>query len=122
MADTMTQERPNTVKLADAGPSCKKLSIEIPADVVSEKLRDSLETLSGEAELPGFRRGRVPRWLVEKRFGPALRKEAKTELVATAFNKAVEDLKLKVVGQPGGGNLEKVEIIEGKPFAFDIEV
>jgi len=125
MANTMTAaptEQPNTVKLEDAGPSCKKLSIEIPADVVNEKIKDSLETLSVEAELPGFRKGRVPRWLVEKRFGPALKKEAKTELVASAFNKAVEDLKLKVVGQPGGGNLDKVEIIEGKPFAFEIEV
>jgi trigger factor len=115
-------ERPNTVKLEDAGPSCKKLSIEIPAEVVSGKIKDSLEALSVEAELPGFRKGRVPRWLVEKRFGQALRKEAKTELVASAFNKAVEDLKLKVVGQPGGGNLEKAEIVEGKPFAFEIEV
>ncbi len=125
MANTMTAaptELPNTVKLEDAGPSCKKLSIEIPAEVVNEKIKDSLETLSVEAELPGFRKGRVPRWLVEKRFGPALKKEAKTELVASAFNKAVEDLKLKVVGQPGGGNLDKVEIIEGKPFAFEIEV
>jgi FKBP-type peptidyl-prolyl cis-trans isomerase (trigger factor) len=103
MATATTTEAQNTVKLADAGPSCKKLSIEIPAEVVSEKLRDSLDTLSVEAELPGFRKGRVPRWLVEKRFGPALKKEAKTELVATAFNKAVEDLKLKVIGQPVGG-------------------
>jgi trigger factor len=121
-SSTATAERPNAVKLADAGPSCKKLSIEIPAEVVAEKIKDSLETLSVEAELPGFRKGRVPRWLVEKRFGPALKKEAKTELVASAFNKAVEDLKLKVVGQPGGGNLDKAEIVEGKPFAFEIEV
>jgi len=117
-----TTERPNVVKLEDAGPSCKKLSIEIPAEVVSEKINDSLETLAVEAQLPGFRRGHVPRWLVEKRFGPTLRKEAKTELVASAFNKAVEDLKLKIVGQPGGGNLEKVEIEDGKPFAFELEV
>ncbi len=119
---TATQDRQNTVKLADAGPSCKKLSIEIPAETVSEKLRDSLDTLAVEAELPGFRKGRVPRWLVEKRFGPALKKEAKSELVTSAFSKAVEDLKLKVISQPGGGNLETVEVQDGKPFAFEIEV
>jgi trigger factor len=119
---TATQDRQNTVTLADAGPSCKKLSIEIPAETVSEKLRDSLDTLAVEAELPGFRKGRVPRWLVEKRFGPALKKEAKSELVTSAFSKAVEDLKLKVISQPGGGNLETVEIQDGKPFAFEIEV
>jgi trigger factor len=122
MAPAAPTEHPNTVKIEDAGPSCKKVSIEIPADVVSEKIKDSLETLAVEAELPGFRKGRVPRWLVEKRFGPALKKEAKTELVASAFNKAVEEHKLKIVGQPGGGNLEKVEIVDGKPFAFELEV
>jgi trigger factor len=119
---TATQERQNIVKLSDAGPSCKKLSIEIPAETVSEKLRDSLDTLAVEAELPGFRKGRVPRWLVEKRFGAALRKEAKSELVTSAFSKAVEDLKLKVIGQPGGGNLDSVEVEDGKPFAFEVEV
>lgn len=119
---TPTQDRPNTVSIADAGPSAKKLSIEIPADTVSERLKTSMDTLSVEAQLPGFRKGRVPRWLIEKQFGPAVKKEAKTELVASAFNKAVEDLKLKVIGNPGGGNLEEMEVEEGKPFAFEIEV
>jgi len=122
MADSVVQERPNVVTVSDAGPSRKRVSIEIPADVVSEKLRDSIDTLSTEAELPGFRRGRVPRWLVEKRFGATLRKEAKNELVASAFNKAVEDHKLKVVGEPGGGNLKDAELADGKPFAFEVEV
>jgi len=122
MAETVTQERPNVVKLADAGPSCKKLSIEIPAETVAEKLRESMETLSVEAQLPGFRKGRVPKWLVEKRFGPAMKKEAKSELVAAAFSKAVEEHKLKVIGQPGGGNLEKAEVKDGEAFAFEVEV
>ncbi|HYE60539.1 MAG TPA: trigger factor [Phycisphaerales bacterium] len=119
---TATQERQNVVKLADAGPSCKKLSIEIPAETVSEKLKESLDTLAVEAELPGFRKGRVPRWLIEKRFLPTLRKEAKSELVTSAVGRAIDDLKLKLVGNPGGGNLDKVEIEDGKPFAFEVEV
>lgn len=122
MADSATQERSNTVKVADAGPSCKKLTIEVPADAVSEKLRDSMATLGVEAALPGFRKGRAPSWLVEKRFGPTVRKEAKNQLVAQAFQKAVEDLKLQVVGEPGGGNLAKVELVDGKPFVFEVEV
>jgi len=119
---TATQDRQNVVKLADAGPSCKKLSIEIPAETVSEKLKESLDTLAVEAELPGFRKGRVPRWLIEKRFMPALRKEAKSELVTSAVGRAIEDLKLKLVGNPGGGNLDTVELEDGKPFAFEVEV
>ncbi len=119
---TETQDRPNTVSVSDAGPSCKKLTIQIPAETVSEKLRGSLDTLSTEAQLPGFRKGRVPRWLIEKQFGPAVKQEAKSELVSAAFTKAVDEHKLKVIGQPGGGNLADVEVQDGKPFEFELEV
>jgi len=85
-----TQDRPNTVKVSDAGPSLKKLSIEIPAETVTAKVRESLDTLALEAELPGFRKGKVPRALVEKRFGANVKKEAKGQLVAQAYQQAIE--------------------------------
>lgn len=123
MSDTATAtDRPNTVSISDAGPSRKKLSIEVPADTVSEKLKESLDTLAVEAELPGFRKGRAPRALVEKRFGPTLRNEAKRQLVSDAYSKAVQEHKLKVVGEPISEMLDKVELKEGKALSFDIEV
>lgn len=117
-----TRDRPNTVKVSDAGPSLKKLSIEIPAETVTAKVRESLDTLALEAELPGFRKGKVPRALVEKRFGANVKKEAKGQLVAQAYQQAIEQEKLRVVGEPDGSALEKVEIEDGKPLSFEIEV
>lgn len=123
MTETATAtERPNTVSIADAGPSRKKITIEVPAETVSEKLRESLDTLSVEAELPGFRKGRAPRGLIEKRFGQAMRDEAKRQLVSAAYTKAIEDHKLKVVGEPTSEMLEKVGVESGKPLVFDLEV
>lgn len=123
MADTATAtERPNTVSISDAGPSRKKISIEVPAETVTEKLRESLDTLSVEAEMPGFRKGRAPRALVQKRFGPALRDEAKKQIVSAAYTKAVEEHKLKVVGEPTSDTLDKLDLTEGKPLVFDLEV
>lgn len=120
---SQTQEaKSHSVKVSDAGPSRKKLSIEVPAEVVTTKLKDSFDGLASEAELPGFRKGRVPRALVEKRFGAAVRKEAKVQLVSQAFRDAVSDLKLRVVGDPMPDKLEELDLHEGKPFAFDIEV
>ncbi len=119
---TATSEQTNKVTISDAGPSAKRVSIEIPAEVVTRKLRDSLDTIAVEAALPGFRKGRVPRWLVEKKFGPALRKEAKTELVTQAVNAAVEENKLKVVSEPTAESLPKLDLEEGKPFSFDVEI
>lgn len=121
MAETAEQTQ-NKVKVSDAGPSRKKLHIEIPASTVTEKLRSSLDSLSTEAAMPGFRKGHVPRSLIEKRFGSAMRREAKGELVASAYTKAIEELKLQVLGDPVGEKLGELELVEGKPFAFELEV
>lgn len=115
-------ESPNRVEISDAGPSRKKLKIEIPAQTVAEHLGTSLDTALVEAELPGFRKGRVPRRLVEKKFGTAIRREAKNALVAEAFNKAIEDHKLRVVGDATSEMLDKVDIREGEALTFEIEV
>jgi trigger factor len=122
MATTETTERPNKVKLTDVGPSRKKLSIEIPSETVTEHLGTSIETLTTETELPGFRKGRAPKRLVEKRFGSTLRREARNQLVAQAYSKAVEDNKLRVIGDPISEDLLNVELVEGKPLSFEVEI
>ncbi len=122
MAEAATAERPNKVKITDAGPCKKKIAIEVPAETVTEHLGTSLDTLSVEAELPGFRKGRAPRRLIEKKFGTTVRKEAKNQIVAQAYSKAIEEHKLRVVGEPFSEELAKIELEEGKPLSFEIEV
>jgi len=122
MSNSATIDRPNKVSVQDAGPSRKKISIEIPAETVSEKLVGSVDLLVGQAALPGFRRGKAPRWLVEKQFGSAVKKEAKTELVSAAMTKAVQELNLQVLGSYPTESLNTAELAPGKPFIFDVEV
>lgn len=110
------------VTVLDAGPSRKKLTIEVPAEAVTEKLADALDMISVEAALPGFRKGRAPRRLVEKRFGEAVKNEAKQQLVATAYQQAIEEHKLQVIGEPFSETIETIELEEGKPLAFEVEV
>jgi trigger factor len=117
-----SETKPNAVTIADAGPCLKKISIEIPAETVDQKLRDSLDTLAVEAVLPGFRKGKAPRSLIEKRFGSGVRGETKNQLVTAAFSEAVEQHKLRVIGDPTSKDLGKLELIAGKPFAFEMEV
>ena len=122
MAKAPSSTRPNKVSVADAGPSRKKLSIEIPAETVSEKIQGSVDLLINQAALPGFRRGKAPRWLIEKQFGPSVRKEAKSELVSAAVSKAVEDLNLQVLGSYPTDSLNEVEPVLGQSLSFDVEV
>lgn len=112
----------NNVKITDIGPCLKKISIEIPADSVNEQVGTSLDTVLGETELPGFRKGRAPKRLVEKRFGTTIRREAKNQLVAQAYTAAIEEHKLRVIGDPTSEMLAKIDIEDGKPLAFDLEV
>lgn len=117
-----TAERTNKVSISDAGPSRKKISIEIPAATVSEKVAEQMNTLSTQASLPGFRAGKVPRNLIERRFGPSVRAEAKQQLVSAAYSDAVKEHKLKVLGEPTSETLAKAELTPGKPFAFELEI
>ena len=59
----------NIVHLEDIGPCKKKVSVEIPAEAVKTALDNQYNDLRREAVLPGFRKGRAPRRLLEKRFG-----------------------------------------------------
>ncbi len=112
----------NTVQISDAGPSRKRLRIEVPAAAVAAKLRESMDAVVATAELPGFRRGKVPPQLIEKRFGASVRHEARGQLLTEAYQKAVEDSKLKVVGNPVADQLDKVELVAGKPVIFELDV
>ncbi|MBA4028200.1 MAG: trigger factor [Planctomyces sp.] len=121
--DTAAAARMNKVTVTDVGPSRKKLAIEVPAEAVDESLALSLDTLVAEAEIPGFRRGRAPRRLIEKKFGAAVLTQAKEQLVSAAFSRAVEEHKLRVIGNPvGDETLKSLALESGKPLRFEIEV
>lgn len=124
MTQTLAPEdvKNNDVQIQDAGPCRKRISIRIPKERVNEKLKESLAAISAEAQVPGFRKGHVPPALVEKRFGTALRNEAKNQLVANAYSAAIEKANLKIVGDPFSESLGNVEIKEGQDLAFDIDV
>lgn len=120
MADST--ERANKVTITDAGPCTKKVAIEIPAETVSEQLGNSIDTLMTEAALPGFRKGHAPKRLIERKFGSSIKTEAKNQLVASAVSKAFDEHKLRVVGDATSEMLQKLELVEGQPLKFEVEV
>jgi len=123
VADKADSKKTNhKVSITDIGPCLKKISIEIPAEEVADQIGTSIDTVLTETELPGFRKGRAPRRLVEKRFGSNIRKEAKNQLIASAYSQAVEEAKLRVIGDAAANDFEKLEIVDGKPLKFDLEV
>src|SRR5688572_22803089 len=116
-------QSPNDVKIEEAGPARKRLTITVPAAVIDEKLAESIATLSHEAAIPGFRKGKVPQKLIERKFGSSVRNETKNQLIASAYSEAIEEHKIKPVGEPEPvGDMTKIELEQGKPLTFSLEV
>ena len=121
MAEAAT-ESPIKIDIADSGPCQKTIKAEVPASYIDEKLSGSIDTISAEAAIPGFRKGRAPRRLIEKRFGSTVREEARSQLVTEAYRAAIDEHKLEVVGEPDGSALADLELVEGQPLSFEIGV
>jgi trigger factor len=122
MAESATAERPNKVTISDLGPARKKMVIEIPAETVSAQLQEQMDNVAATVSIPGFRPGRVPRSLIEKRFGNTVRQEAKGRLIGNAFQQAVKEHKLRVLGEPSVEAFEKIELTAGRPLACELEI
>ncbi len=116
-----SDEASQNVKIENVGPALKRLTITIPPEAVAEKLEASIGTLLHEATLPGFRRGKAPRKLLERKFGSTVRSETKSQLIADAYAKAVEEHDIQPVGEPEPTEpTEKLELEEGKPLSFAV--
>jgi trigger factor len=108
-------------EVVDLGPCKKRLSIELEADKVKEQYESVCSELKAEAELPGFRKGRVPRALLLGKFGKQIAADAKSKLVQSSFADAVKEKALEVVGEPDL-DLEKIAFDAAKPLAYQCEV
>ena len=111
-----------TVTIEPAGPARKKLRIEIPPERIAAKLGENFQSLQDEAAIPGFRRGKAPMRLVERRFGSDVRKEVRSQLLGESFSQAVEDNKLRIIGDPDMKDLEELDLPDAGPLSFEVEV
>ncbi len=90
----------NTVTIEEAGPCRKKVIIEIPEEAIKNATDEQYETLRKEALMPGFRKGRAPRRLLEKRFGKETTEQIKVKLMADASDSAIKDSKIDTLREP----------------------
>lgn len=109
-------------KIEDAGPARKRLHITVSAEAVKAKIDASIGTLQNQSSLPGFRKGRAPMRLLERRFGEALREEARNELMQEGCQNAFEQLGVRPLGEMEPVDPEAtIEIESGKPLEFGVE-
>lgn len=104
------------VRIEDVSPVEKKMFVEIPWDVVSAKLGEAYKDLGKGVALKGFRKGKVPRPVLEQVYGQRVNAEVAYTLVRESFFKASEENNLAAVAEPRVE--EATPIKKGQPFTF----
>ena len=113
----------HSVRIEEMGASRKRLHFTVPGGAVAERLESSMMMVMHDAAIPGFRPGRAPRRLVEKRFGSSVKGDTKNGIVSAAYSTAVREHKLAVVGEPEGNEeLARLEIEPGREMSFYLDV
>lgn len=110
------------VQIEDAGPACKAMTITVPADRIKDKVEEGYGTLQSDAVLPGFRRGRAPRRLLEKRFASSIRDDVKNQLISESYSQAIEKNELDVLGDPEVDGIEDLALPESGDMVFTVKV
>jgi len=102
--------------------ACKRLvRVELAVEDVNRQIEELTREFLRQAHIPGFRPGKAPREMVERRFEKEILEEAKKKLLRESYNKAIEEQKLKVFAVLA---VEDIQFERGKPmqFAATIEV
>lgn len=97
-----------------------KLTIEVSADDLEKALQSAYMKQRSKISLPGFRKGKVPRKMIEKMYGPEIfYDDAANEIIPGAYAEAYDECGLDIVSRPVV-DIEQIE--KGKPFIFTAEV
>ena len=97
-----------------------KLTIEVSADDLEKALQNAYMKQKNRIALPGFRKGKVPRQMIEKMYGAEIfYDDAANELIPKAYADAYDESGLEIVSRP---DIQVVQIEKGKPFIFTAEV
>ena len=107
------------VTVAESDKLKRKLSVEVPLSEVRSAYNEVFAKLQTNVRVNGFRPGKFPRHLAEKRFKEAMASEALQNLVPKYYQQALEELKLRPATDPKFDNLD---IDKTKPLKFDVEL
>lgn len=93
-----------------------KLTVEVPAEEMEKAVEKAYQKNKGQISIPGFRKGKVPRSMVEKMYGKGIfLEEAANSVIPSAYEKALEECEEEIVSSP---EIEVVELVPEKPFIF----
>src|SRR5574341_608000 len=103
------------VTVEELSPSKRALHIELSPDRVTARLEATFRQLSQKLQLPGFRKGKVPREIIQRRFEADVKDEVLRELIPDSYREALAQAALQPVSQP---QVEDVHFHAGEPLTY----
>jgi len=109
------------LEVTELGPNKRALKIEVPADEVEQRFVQAYAELNRQVHVPGFRPGKAPQALLEKRYAKAVEEDLVRRLVPDYYERAVRQAGLVpvVVEVP---SLERLKLKRGAPLSFTATV
>lgn len=103
-------------------PTRVKLTVEVPFEELKPSLDAAYATIGSQIQVPGFRKGKVPSRIIDQRVGRgAVLQEAVNEALPQFYGQAVEDNKVRPIGQPEV-DVTEVPAKDGEDLKFTVEV
>lgn len=107
-------------EIEEISPTTRRLKINVPSDVIQSETDSVYNNLRMTTNIPGFRTGKAPRAILEKKFGKNVEAQIIEKVVPEFYLKAVKEAKIEPVNYP---NIEdKIEIKPGQPLSFSVTV
>lgn len=95
----------------------RRLTVTVPSDTVETERNKIIQKLGGRLKLPGFRKGKIPRGVVEKRFGPAVDQDMLDQVIGEAYRIALRSQELEPISE---GQVEDVKYKAREDLTFSI--
>ena len=108
-----------SVQVENLEKNMAKLTIEVPAEELEKAIESAYQKQKKQISVPGFRKGKVPRAMIEKMYGAGVfYEDAANTLMQQNYPSAVDESGIDIVSRP---TVDVVQIEKGKPF-FTAEV
>jgi len=107
------------VTIEDAAPCRKKLRVEIAAERVAGTRAEIVQEFRKAASIPGFRPGKAPEPMVEKRYAGEIDTELRKRLIPESYREVLHEQHLHAVGYP---QIENVEYKPGLPLVYSVTI
>lgn len=109
-----------SVKVENLEKNLAKLTVEVPVEKLEESIDQVYRKAKNQITLPGFRKGKAPRKMIEKYYGAdVFLEDAVNELIPVAYEEACGECELEIVSQP---EIEYEQVEAGKPVIFTATV